>query len=232
MTMRRQDLWELLFLAAVWGGSFLFMRIAVPEFGPIVLIELRVGLAALFLLPAAAWRGKLPVIRRHWKAILVVGVLNAALPFLLYAYAAQSLGAGFLPVANAVTPVWGAVIGWLWLKDKLPWTRSVGLLMGLVGIIVLVWDRLDFQAGGTGSSVLAAISAPIFYGVAANWTKRYLTGVDALANATGSMIAASLVLLPLAISRGRRTPCRSKPGAPPSCWRSSLPAPPISCSSS
>lgn len=85
MTMRRQDLWELLFLAAVWGGSFLFMRIAVPEFGPIALIELRVGLAALFLLPAAAWRGKLPVIRRHWKAILVVGVLNAALPFLLYA---------------------------------------------------------------------------------------------------------------------------------------------------
>lgn len=197
--MRQRNLLDLLLLAAVWGGSFLFMRVAVKDFGPIALIELRVGLAALFLLPMAIWRGKLPLIARHWKALLVVGTLNAAVPFLLYAYAAQSLGAGFLSVANAVTPVWGAVVGWLWLKDKLPWMRSLGLMIGLVGIVVLVWDKLNFQAGGTGPAVLAAISAPVFYGIAANWTKRFLTGVDALASATGSMIAASLVLLPLAI---------------------------------
>ncbi len=204
--MRRRDLVDLLLLAAVWGGSFLFLRIAVPEFGPIALIELRVGIAALVLLPAAALRGKLPIIARHWKAILVVGTLNAALPFLLYAYAAQSLGAGFLSVANAVTPVWGAVVGWLWLKDRLPWMRSLGLFVGVIGIVVLVWDKLTFQSGGTGPAVLAAISAPIFYGLAANWTKRYLSGVDALANATGSMIAASLVLLPFAIAAWPEAP--------------------------
>ena len=81
--MRQRNLLDLLLLAAVWGGSFLFMRVAVGDFGPIALIELRVGLAALFLLPAALWRGKLPVIARHWKALLVVGTLNAAVPFLL-----------------------------------------------------------------------------------------------------------------------------------------------------
>ena len=135
-----------------------------------------------------------------------VGTLNAAVPFLLYAYAAQSLGAGFLSVANAVTPVWGAVVGWLWLKDRLPWMRSLGLMIGFLGIIVLVWDKLNFQAGGTGPAVLAAVSAPVFYGIAANWTKRFLTGVDALASATGSMIAASLVLLPLAISAWPEAP--------------------------
>lgn len=204
--MRQRNLMDLLLLAAVWGGSFLFMRVAVKEFGPIALIELRVGLAALFLLPAALWRGKLPVIGRHWKALLVVGTLNAALPFLLYAYAAQSLGAGFLSVANAVTPVWGAVVGWLWLKDRLPWMRSLGLLIGLVGIVVLVWNKLDFRAGGTGPAVLAAISAPVFYGIAANWTKRFLSGVDPLASATGSMMAASLVLLPFAIPAWPETP--------------------------
>ena len=197
--MRRRDLLDLLVLAAVWGGSFLFMRIAVPEFGPVPLIELRVGLAALFLLPAAIWRGRLPLMARHWKAILVVGTLNAALPFVLYAYSAQSLGAGFLSVSNAVTPVWGAVIGWLWLKDKLAWSRSLGLLIALLGIVVLVWDKLSFTSGGTGPAVLAAVSAPVFYGIAANWTKRFLTGVDALTNATGSMVAASLVLLPAAV---------------------------------
>ncbi|CAB3891700.1 IS1595 family transposase ISBsp7 [Achromobacter animicus] len=204
--MRQRNLMDLLLLAAVWGGSFLFMRVAVKEFGPIALIELRVGLAALFLLPAAMWRGKLPIIGRHWKALLVVGTLNAAVPFLLYAYAAQSLGAGFLSVANAVTPVWGAVVGWLWLKDRLPWMRSLGLFIGLIGIVVLVWDKLNFQDGGTGPAVLAAVSAPVFYGIAANWTKRFLTGVDALASATGSMIAASLVLLPLAIPAWPATP--------------------------
>ncbi|MGE4339000.1 MAG: DMT family transporter [Pigmentiphaga sp.] len=208
--MRSRDLRDLLFLAAVWGGSFLFMRLAVGEFGPVALIELRVGLAALFLLPAAWWRGKLPVIGKHWRAILVVGALNAALPFLLYAYAAQSLGAGFLSVANAVTPVWGAVVGWLWLKDRLPWSRSLGLAIGLLGIVVLVWDKLDFQAGGTGPAVLAAVSAPIFYGIAANWTKRFLTGVDALSNATGSMLAASLVLLPLALATWPEAPVSAR----------------------
>lgn len=204
--MPRRDLLDLMILAAVWGGSFLFMRVAVPEFGPVALIELRVGLAALFLLPAAIWRNKLPLIARRWKAILVVGTLNAALPFLLYAYAAQSLGAGFLSVANAVTPVWGAVIGWLWLKDRLPWTRSLGLLIGMSGIVVLVWDKLDFQTGGTGFAVLAAISAPVFYGIAANWTKRFLTGVDPLTSATGSMLSAALILLPAAVATWPQQP--------------------------
>ncbi|WP_343718668.1 DMT family transporter [Achromobacter dolens] len=204
--MRQRDLLDLLVLAAVWGGSFLFMRLAVADFGPIALIELRVGLAALFLLPIALWRGKLPLMLSHWKSLLVVGTLNAAVPFLLYAYAAQSLGAGFLSVANAITPVWGAVVGWLWFRDKLPWLRSFGLLIGLVGIIVLVWDKLQFQAGGTGPAVLAAVSAPVFYGIAANWTKRFLAGVDALANATGSMIGAALLLLPLALYAWPDTP--------------------------
>ncbi|AZY47795.1 DMT family transporter [Bordetella avium] len=198
--MQRQDFSQLLVLAAVWGGSFMFMKIAVPEFGPAALIELRVGLAALMLLPLVIARGRLGIMLRHWKAILLVGVFNAALPFLMYAYAASSLGAGFLSVSNAVTPVWGAVFGWIWFRDKLPFMRTLGLMISFLGIVVLAWDKLDFQQGGTGPAVLAAISAPLFYGIAANATKRYLSGVDALSNATGSMLAAALVLLPLAIA--------------------------------
>lgn len=197
--MRHNDLISLIFLAAVWGSSFLFMRIAVPEFGPLALIELRVGLAALLLLPLAISRGKLPVMMRHWKSILIVSALNATLPFVFYAYAAQSLGAGFLSVSNALAPVWVATVGWFWLKDRLPAIRVAGLIVSMAGIIVLVWNKLSFQSGGTGPAVLAAICAPVFYGVAANWTKRYLTGVDALSNAAGTMVGASLVLLPLAI---------------------------------
>lgn len=198
--MPRRDLMDLLLLAAIWGGSFLFMRIAVPEFGPGPLMELRVGLAALMLLPVALLRGKLPIIARHWKAIFVVGALNSAIPFLLYAYAAQSLGAGFMSVSNAVTPVWGAIIGWLWLKDRLPLMRTIGLAIAFLGIFVLSWDKLDFSSGGDGPAVLALIAAPMFYGIAANWTKRFLSTIDPLSATTGSMISAALVLAPLAIA--------------------------------
>ncbi|ANN79928.1 DMT family transporter [Bordetella flabilis] len=197
--MRRRDLIDLLILAAVWGGSFLFMRIAVPEFGPAPLMALRVGLAALALLPVVLWRAGLPVLGRHWKAILLVGTFNAALPFLLYGYAAQGLGAGFLSISNACAPMWGAVIGWLWLRDRLPGSRVLGLAIGFAGIVVLAWDKFDFSEGGTGPAVVAALLAPLCYGISANCTKRYLVGVDALSNAAGSMISASVLLLPFAI---------------------------------
>ncbi len=95
--MRIRDLTDLLVLAAVWGSSFLFMRIAVPQLGPAPLMELRVGLAALALLAVMAWRGGIPAMLRRWKPILWVGAFNAALPFLMYGYAAQGLGAGFSP---------------------------------------------------------------------------------------------------------------------------------------
>jgi drug/metabolite transporter (DMT)-like permease len=197
--MRSRDITDLLVLAAVWGGSFLFIRMAVPEFGPAALIEVRVGLASLALMPLLLWQRKLPLIARHWKAIFVVGTFNATLPFILYAYAAQQLGAGFLSISNAVTPMWGAIIAWVWLRDRLPPMRIAGMVIGFVGIVVLVWDKFDFSDGGTGLAVVAALLAPICYGVSANCTKRYLAGVDALTNAAGSMIAASLTLLPFAI---------------------------------
>ncbi|AOB33111.1 hypothetical protein AKI39_23700 [Bordetella sp. H567] len=197
--MRIRDLTDLLVLAAVWGGSFLFMRIAVPELGPAPLMELRVGFAALTLLGVLLWRGGVAVVLRHWRPVLLVGAFNAALPFLMYGYAAQALGAGFLSVSNAVTPMWGAAIGWLWLRDRLPAMRVLGLAIGFFGIIVLVWDKFDFSDGGTGLAVVAALLAPLCYGIAANSTKRYLAGVDALGGATGSMISASLLLMPFAV---------------------------------
>lgn len=199
MIGRREGV-ELLVLAAVWGGSFLFIRMAVPEFGAPALMVLRVGLAALMLLPLALMRGsKLGVLRERWLPVLVIGALNAALPFLLYGYAAGSLSAGFLSVANASAPIWAAVVGWLWLKDRLPLSRMAGLAVGMAGILVLVWDKLDFGSGGSGPAVLAAVAAPMCYGIGTNASKRFLTGIEPLSNATGNLVAATLVLLPLAL---------------------------------
>ena len=197
--MRPRDVSELLILAALWGGSFLFMRVAAPQFGPAALIELRVGLAALLLLPVLAWRGELATLWRKAGPLLFVGVTNSALPFVLYAWAALSVTAGFASIVNATSPLFAALVAWVWLKDRLSVPATAGLLVGLLGVVILVWGRASFRAGGSGWAVAACLAATLNYGIAANFTKRYLSGVDPMAIATGSQFYAALVLAPFAV---------------------------------
>lgn len=189
----------MLILAALWGGSFLFMRIAAPQFGPVPLIELRVGLAALVLLPVLAWRGHTRLLRERAGSLLFVGLTNSALPFVLYAWASLSVTAGFASIVNATSPLFAALVAWLWLKDRLSPTSMAGLLLGLLGVVLLVWGKASFRAGGSGWAVLACLGATLNYGIAANFTKRYLTGVDPMAIATGSQLYAALLLAPFAV---------------------------------
>jgi drug/metabolite transporter (DMT)-like permease len=193
--MRAADIGELLLLAAVWGASFLFMRLGAAEFGPVALSALRVGGAALCLLPLLQWRGQMAELRQHWRPILVVGVLNSALPFLCYGYAALSVTAGLMSIFNAATPLFGAVVAWLWLNDRLSASRIAGLVVGFAGVAWLAWDKASFKPGGSGWAVLACIAAALMYGVAASFTKRRLTGVAPLAVAAGSQLGAVLVLV-------------------------------------
>ena len=197
--MRRSDVVELLTLAALWGGSFLFMRVAAPQFGPVALIALRVGIASCFLVPVLAWRGGLGALRTHWPHLLAVGVLNSAIPFCLFAYAELTLTAGFTSVLNAATPLFTAVVTFLWLGDRLSSWRVLGLAIGFVGVIVLVGGSSVIDAKQGGLAVAAALGATVLYGLAASYTKRYLTGVPPLATATGCQLAATIVLTPLAI---------------------------------
>lgn len=197
--MQRRDLFDLVLLAALWGGSFLFMRIAVPEFGAMPLIELRVGLAALVLLPVLALRRGLGGLRRHAGRLAVVGVVNSALPFTLLAWAMLSMSAGFGAIMNSTAPLFGALIAYFWLGDRLTRNRVLGLLIGFCGVVVLAWDKVSFQAGGDGLALLAAMAATLCYGIGANFTKRYLGDVPALTTATGSQLVAAVVMLPLAV---------------------------------
>ncbi len=197
--MRRSDVVELLTLAALWGGSFLFMRVAAPQFGPVALIALRVGIASCFLVPVLAWRGGLGALRTHWPHLLAVGVLNSAIPFCLFAYAELTLTAGFTSVLNAATPLFTAIVAFFWLGDRLSHWRVLGLTIGFVGVVVLVGGSSVIDAKQGGLAVAAALGATVLYGLAASYTKRHLTGVPPLATATGCQLAATIVLTPLAI---------------------------------
>lgn len=199
VTMRAQDLTDLIILAAIWGSSFLFMRLAVVDFGPFPLMAVRTGLALLVLLPLLFLRHGLPMLIKFWRPIFTVGLVNAAVPFSLLAYAALTVPAGVLSILNASTPLWGAVITWLWLRERLPYLRVFGLLVGFGGILLLVWDELDFDALlSSGLAFGAGLLAPVSYGFSASYTKRHLMGASATAVACGSLLSATLVLIPLA----------------------------------
>ena len=196
--MKPQDIFELMALAALWGASFLFMRLGAAEFGPVALAVLRVGLAALVLLPLLWQRRQLTALHGHWADIAMVGVVNSALPFVLFAVAALALSAGLSSIFNASAPLWAAFIAWAWLGERLTRARVVGLVLGFAGVLWLAWDKASVKPGehgvSTGLAVAACLAATLCYGFGANYTKRRLGGVAPLAVATGSQLAAALVL--------------------------------------
>jgi drug/metabolite transporter (DMT)-like permease len=209
------NLLQLLVLAALWGGSFLFIRVAVPDFGVAPLMAMRVGIGAAFLvavlLATRPIRQSITTLRRHAWPLIVVGVLNSAIPFCLFAYAELTLSAGVTSVINATSPLWAALVAFVWLKDRLTTLRSIGMAIGFVGVMILVWNQIAPSSAANAANAdaallhgllaaAAALAAAAFYGVAGSFTKKYLTGVDSLTVATGSMLGATLVLAPIAFA--------------------------------
>ena len=197
--MKPRNLLELTLLAALWGGSFLFMRYAAPEFGAAPLIWLRVAIAALCLVPLLLLRKQGRILWKNVGALVIMGIFNTALPFVLIAWAMLSLTAGLASILNAATPIFTALMAALWLRDKLDASRALGLAVGFSGVLLLAADKADFKPGGSGWAIVAMLLATASYGFSANLTKRYLSGVPALVNAAGSQLASTIVLLPFAL---------------------------------
>ena len=189
---------DFILLAAIWGGSFLFTLLGVREFGAIPTAGLRVLVAALFLLPLLTLKGHLPGLRQHWRMTFFVGLLNSAIPFACFAFAILSITTGLSSILNATVPMFGALIAWVWLKDRPNGLRILGLGIGFLGIVLLAMGKASFKPDASGSSsglaIIACLFACLFYGIAANFTKRFLTGVPPLVTATGSQCGAALSL--------------------------------------
>lgn len=201
--MTTRDRTALVLLAAIWGSSFLFMRVAAPEFGPIPLIEVRVVIAALFLVAVLGFRGELSSLRGHAFDLAVVGALNSAIPFSLFAFATLSLPAGYSSVLNATVPLFGAVVGFVWLGERLARARIIGLAVGFGGVVLLVLEKLTLP--GDRVAIAAGLAAAVLYAIAAHVTRRRLATVAPLVIATGSQIAAAVLLAPFALATAPQT---------------------------
>ncbi|MDM0011764.1 EamA family transporter [Variovorax sp. J22P168] len=200
MAPRASRAWliDLVLLGALWGASFLFMRIGAAEFGALPTAAVRVGVAMLFLLPLLLLRGQWAALRQHWKPALSIGILNSGLPFAFFAFALLTLTSGLGAVLNATVPMFGALVAWALFNDRPDGSRILGLVIGFTGVAMLAGRSAGFHSGADESAVLwaigACLAACICYAFSANLTRRYLSGVPALATATGSQVGATLAL--------------------------------------
>ena len=197
-TVKKTWLADYLALGALWGSSFLFMRFSAVEFGAMATAAGRVGIAASFLLPIVLIKRLLPELKQHWKKIFFMGIFNSAIPFACFAFALLSITTGLSAILNATVPMFGALVAWIWLKDKPALSRVAGIAIGFAGIALLAWDKATFRPDASGMApgwaVLACLLACLCYGIAASFTKKYMAGINPMVTAAGSQIGATLGL--------------------------------------
>lgn len=196
-----RHLGQLVFLGAVWGGAFLFLRIAGPEVGPVWAAEIRIAIGAV-ILALVAGRRTWALARQDLRAFAVVGATFSAIPFTLIAIATLTLPTGFAAVLNAATPLFTAALGVVWLRQSLSARVATGLVIGLVAVVVLVgWSPLP-PGVTTLVAVAAALGAALSYAVAGTFVRRRLPNIGGLELATAQLGAGALLLLPLAVATG------------------------------
>jgi drug/metabolite transporter (DMT)-like permease len=184
---------ELLALGAIWGGSFLFMRVAAADFGPLALVEVRIVLGALILLPFL-WQARSRLGAAHWRRLASVGVLNSAIPFTLFAWGAERAPAGIGAIANSMTVLFTAAVGFAVWRDRIGRGRVIAMVAGFVGVVVLASGRI--AGANVGAAAAAGTLASLSYGIAANLTKRKLGDIPAVVAVAGTLSCAALLLAP------------------------------------
>ncbi|MEP6632833.1 MAG: DMT family transporter [Luteimonas sp.] len=189
---------ELGVLGAIWGASFLFMRVAAKDFGAVPLVEIRLALGAAVLLPFL-WRARESFPAKLWPKLALIGLINSALPFVLFAWGAQRAPAGVGAIANAMTVLFTALVGFLFFGERIGAWRAVSLLVGFVGVVVLASGK---TAGASiGWAVAAGTGAAFLYGIGVNLVRRHLTGLPPAAVAASTLGSAALLTLPFAIGQ-------------------------------
>ncbi|MDQ7024125.1 MAG: EamA family transporter [Anaerolineae bacterium] len=185
----------LVLLGAIWGASFLFIRVAVHDFGPMPLMFMRVTLGGLVLLAYATFLRQTPDLGSRWRKFLIMGSLNAAIPFVLIAWSELTINASLAAIINSMTPLFTAVIAAFLGNEDLTWQKVSGVMLGIIGVSVLVGGSPMELNQEVIVAVLASVVAALFYGIGANYASRHFTGKHPLHTSIGQLLGASLILL-------------------------------------
>ena len=185
--MRTRDLLDLMLLSLLWGSAYLFMRAAVPAFGPAALVALRLAMAALVLLPVLAWRGTLHGLWAQPRPLLLQALVFTALPFWMLGFAAQHLTAGMLAVLNATAPLFAALLAHFGKTERLGRWRTLGMVLGFAGVGVLTWGSASFKSADGLLAVAAVLACSLLWSLGANFTRKHLAGMDTMALTAASL---------------------------------------------
>jgi drug/metabolite transporter (DMT)-like permease len=190
----------LLLLGLIWGGSFFFARIAVLEVPPFTLVFLRLSLAAIALHIYLRGRFQLySMLRTHWRAFAIMGLINNALPHTLIFFGQTEIGAGLASILNATTPIWTVLIANRWTADeKLTTAKLAGCLTGLAGTVVLIGPAISSATHAPLWALMLPVLAAVCYGIASTFGKRF-RDIPAPVTATGQLTASTLMMLPVAL---------------------------------
>lgn len=197
--MSTPNLFRLLLLGAIWGTSFMLMRIAVPTLGPLPTTFLRILLGGSALYLFARSRGIDFAWRNNARTYLIIGLFNTAIPFALFAWSALHIPSSYMATMNSLAPIFTGLFGFLLLAERLTPSRIMACVLGLGGVAVLVGVGPTDVTVNTVLGVLAGMLAATSYGFAATYTRMKASQIPSMAAATGSQLTASLALLPLAI---------------------------------
>jgi drug/metabolite transporter (DMT)-like permease len=194
--MRLSHFIVLVLLGAMWGAAFPLLRFASPEFGPVPLVAVRLLVATLVLVPYAR---ELREIVASWRKLFVLGLMNTTVPFALFSFATLSITAGLASLLNSTTPMFGALVAYLWLNERLDAWRVVGIALGFIGVAFIVRGEIGGHADDALPGVLAGLAGAALYGVAASYGKRQLATIAPPVLAAGSVLGALLAVVPFAV---------------------------------
>ncbi len=199
-TMNGRDWTILATLAVIWGGAFVFIGVAVRHVDPLTYVWLRLTIAAAAMWLFLGWTGqRLGLPRQMWGAILLLALLNNALPFALFGWGQTHIASGLASILNAMTPIWGVVVAHLFTSDERMSRRKVaGVLLGFGGVAIMIGPSLFATIGTNALAQLACITASLCYAIAAVWARRFKPlGLSPLSVTTGQLTAGAAMMLPV-----------------------------------
>jgi drug/metabolite transporter (DMT)-like permease len=187
----------LITLSAIWGSSFIFMRVLAPALGPVVTADMRLLIAGLVLTLYLRIRNQRLELLKNLKQYIIIGLLNSGIPFLLFSFAALYLPSSISVIINSLTPLFGVFFSILWLDEKITAKKISGIALGIIGVIVIRGSGNLELTPMTTIAMSACVLATMLYGLASTYVKVYARDIPPSAIATGSQLVAGVLFLPL-----------------------------------
>jgi drug/metabolite transporter (DMT)-like permease len=200
--MNGSDWLIMLVLAVIWGGAFFFIGVAVRHVPPLTYVWLRVTIAAVAMWVFVKARGqRLGLPRQVWGSIVLLAILNNALPFTLFGWGQTHIASGLASILNATTPIWGVLVAHFFTADERMTPRKIaGVLLGFGGVATMIGPSLLSEIGSSALAQLACVGAALSYAFAGVWARRFKRlGISPLSITTGQLTAAAIVMLPVSM---------------------------------